>query len=455
MERITLDPGKTFQTIESFGASGAWWAQVAGGWQEPDEKSGLPKRERLAQLLFDKEKGLGLNCYRYNLGGGSAQSGKGEFSMPTRRTESFDTDGGYDWSRDANAVWMLRRAADYGVKDLVVFVNSPPERFTVNGMTHCSVPFKSNLSKERYPDFVRYCLDCVEHFRAEGIPVNLLSPVNEPVWKWTGGQEGCHYRPGQVRRLLRLFAAETEKRPALADLRLSGAENGDIRWFNKTYTRVMLGDKIICARVDGIDVHSYFLLPRSALLRRLCGSRLPFLRRYRRWLDRRFPGVPVRTSEWTHMKGGRDWGMDSALEQTKIMLEDLTVLNVSSWQNWIAVSDVDYCDGLLYMDTEARTFAPAKRYFAFGQFSKFIEPGSVRIAANAGEKLQAAAFKKGSRVAVVAVNFGEDPVEAALPADVKEIRLTSEAHALTAMPAAPVFVFPPKSVATIIIDREE
>jgi O-glycosyl hydrolase len=454
MERITLDPEKTFQTIESFGASGAWWAQVVGGWEEPDAESGLPKRERTAQLLFDKEKGIGLSCYRYNLGGGSAQSGKGEFSVPTRRTESFDTESGYDWSRDANAVWMLRRAAQYGVKDLVVFVNSPPERFTVNGMTHCDKPFRSNLAEKRYPDFVRYCLDCTAHFRAEGIPVRFLSPVNEPVWKWTGGQEGCHYRPRQVRRLLRLFADELDKRPDLSDLRLSGAENGDIRWFNKTYTRIILGDPKIRARAGAVDVHSYFLDPPSALLRRLCGDRLPYLRRFRRWLDRRFPGVPVRTSEWTHMQPGRDWGMDSALEQTKIMLEDLTILNVSSWQNWIAVSDVDYCDGLLYLDAETRTLAPAKRYYAFGQFSKFIEPGSVRIAADAGASLRAAAFKKGGSLAVVIANFGAEAVEAALPDRVRAIYVTSETLSLAPVPAETTFSFPPKSVTTILIAEE-
>ena len=38
--------------------SGAWWAQVIGGWDEIDEESGLPKRERISQLLFDKEKGI-------------------------------------------------------------------------------------------------------------------------------------------------------------------------------------------------------------------------------------------------------------------------------------------------------------------------------------------------------------------------------------------------------------
>ena len=324
MEQILIDPQKKYQTIESFGVSGAWWAQEIGGWEEPDEESGLPKRERIAELLFDREKGIGVSCYRYNLGAGSKQSGKGQYSPACRRAESFDCDGGaYDWRCDKNAVWMLRQAVNYGVSEIIFFVNSPPERFTKNGMAHGSKAFHSNLSRANYTNFVNYCLDCVAHFRAEGIPVRYLSPVNEPVWKWTGGQEGCHYRPHQVRTLFRLFANALEQRPDLVDLKLSGAENGDIRWFNKTYCRIMLGDKKIRARVDAIDTHSYCVTPQVGPLPSLIGDRLPFLKRYRRYLDRHFPDVPAKTSEWTHMKGGRDYGMDSALEQTRILMEDL------------------------------------------------------------------------------------------------------------------------------------
>ena len=456
MEKIKLDPKKTYQAFTTFGVSGAWWAQEIGSWTEEDAESGLPKRERIAELLFDKEKGIGVSCYRYNLGAGSKQSGKGTFSIPCRRAESFDCDGGgYDWSRDANALWVLRQAVKHGVDEVVFFVNSPPERFTKNGMAHCSEPFRYNLQKENYAAFANYCLDCVEHFKNEGIPVRYLSPVNEPVWKWTGGQEGCHYKPHQVRRLLRVFVQEMDKRPALASLKLSGAENGDIRWFNKTYCRIMLGDRIIRSRVDAIDTHSYFVNPPSALFTRLFGERLPFLKRYRRYLDRHFPGVPAKTSEWTHMQGGRDYGMDSALEQTKIMMEDLTILNVSSWQLWIAVSNVDYCDGLIYEFDDTRTFALTKRYFAFGNFSKFIEPGSVRFDVDAGPALQTVGFKKGDRQVVVAANRGDAEVKLRLPANVSEIYLTDETHDLSPMDAGTVFSFPAKSVTTIIITEKD
>ena len=453
MTTIVLHPEKRFQTFERFGVSGAWWAQVVGGWTEPDEESGLPKRERIAQLLFDKENGIGVRCYRYNLGGGSAASGKGDFSEPSRRAESFDTDGGYDWNRDANAVWMLRQAVSLGADEVIFFVNSPPERLTKNGMAHCGKPFHTNLAKKNYEAFAAYCLDCVEYFRAAGIPVRYLSPVNEPLWKWTGGQEGCHYRPSQVRHLLRVFADALDARPALKDLRLSAAENGDIRFYNKTYTRIVLGDSKIRNRVDAVDLHSYFVKPGFPLPSYFVDDRVPFLRRYRRWLDRRFPGVPVKTSEWTHMQPGRDYGMDSALEQTRVMLEDLCVLNVSAWQLWIAVSNVDYCDGLIYTDDDARTFELTKRYYAFGQFSKFIEPGSVRFAVDAGDELQCAGFSKGGRHVVVAANHNDYDVSAALPQTVKEIYLTSETHALTPVAPAERFVFPKKSVATLIFEE--
>ena len=451
MNELRFFPEERYQTFERFGVSGAWWAQVVGGWTETDPASGLPKRERIAELLFDREKGIGVRCYRYNLGGGSAKSGKGRIDRTSRRAESFDTDGGgYDWDRDANAVWILKEAVRRGVDEAILFVNSPPERWTRNGKTHQDRAGQTNLPKKNYRAFANYCLDCAEHFLGMGIPVRYLSPVNEPVWFWTGGQEGCHYRPLQVRRLLRVFASEMDRRPALRSLKLSAAENGDIRWFNKTYCRLLLKDPAIRAKLDAVDTHSYFVTP--DWLRPFAGDRLPFLRRYRRWMDRRFPGVPLKTSEWTHMQGGRDRGMDSALEQTKIMMEDLTVLNVVSWQLWIAVSDVDYCDGLIYIN-EDRTYELTKRYSAFGQFSKYIVPGSVRVRTEAGQGLTAVGFLSEDRLLAVVANPTDTAIALRLPAGAAEICITDEARDLMPVPAGEVLTLPAKSVATVIVEE--
>ena len=109
MAQMILYPNNKHQVFSTFGVSGAWWAQEVGGWNETDEKSGIPKNERIAQLLFDEKEGLGIKCYRYNLGGGSKFSGNGRYDNEQRKTESFDTDDyNYDWSRDKNAVEMMK-----------------------------------------------------------------------------------------------------------------------------------------------------------------------------------------------------------------------------------------------------------------------------------------------------------------------------------------------------------
>ena len=101
--------------FEGFGASGAWWAQEVGGWSHIDEKSSMEGRDRISQLLYSKDKGIGLRTYRYNIGAGSLHSGNGDIGNILRRTESFDAgEGKYDFTRDANAVYMMKKAAEDG-----------------------------------------------------------------------------------------------------------------------------------------------------------------------------------------------------------------------------------------------------------------------------------------------------------------------------------------------------
>lgn len=199
--KINIDKNKKYQIFEGFGASGAWWAQLVGGWDNIDPESGMAVRDRISQLLHSKTEGIGLRTYRYNIGGGSAESGKGNYPDFDRRAECFETsEGKYDFSKDANAVYMMKQAVKDGADEIVLFVNSPIERLTKNGMAHLdeNKAFHTNLSKENYLPFAKYCLDVTEHFVEEGLPVKYLSPVNEPLWKWTGGQEGCHYKPWQA-----------------------------------------------------------------------------------------------------------------------------------------------------------------------------------------------------------------------------------------------------------------
>ncbi len=48
---INVDTNKEYQAFEGIGASGAWWAQLVGGWEHIDPISEMPVRDRIAQLL--------------------------------------------------------------------------------------------------------------------------------------------------------------------------------------------------------------------------------------------------------------------------------------------------------------------------------------------------------------------------------------------------------------------
>nr|MBP7228139.1 hypothetical protein [Longilinea sp.] len=60
MTTITINPQVDYQTIEGFGASTAWWAQVVGGWED--------ERQQIVHWLFDSESGVGVMIVRDNLG---------------------------------------------------------------------------------------------------------------------------------------------------------------------------------------------------------------------------------------------------------------------------------------------------------------------------------------------------------------------------------------------------
>jgi hypothetical protein len=147
-------------------------------------------RDRISELLHSKEHGIGLDIYRYNIGGGSQNSGRGDFWTRMRRAETFEVaEGQYDRSRDANAVYMMKQAVKDGAGEVILFCNTPPERLTINGKSHLDKNFRPNIKKRDCPASAAMC----GHrgaFCGEGVPLRYVSPVNE-AWKWTGGQEGC------------------------------------------------------------------------------------------------------------------------------------------------------------------------------------------------------------------------------------------------------------------------
>jgi hypothetical protein len=52
-----------------------------GGWDQPYGDDTVPVREQIAKWLYSRDEGIGLTIYRYNVGAGSADSGKGVLTV--------------------------------------------------------------------------------------------------------------------------------------------------------------------------------------------------------------------------------------------------------------------------------------------------------------------------------------------------------------------------------------
>ena len=365
---ITIDENKTYQTIESFGTSGCWWSQYVGGFTKTPYDDGVESRDAIATLLFDREKGIGLTCYRFNLGAGSVEANNGNFTDVHRRAQNFlDENGNYDFTKDANAVWFLHKAVELGVDEVVLFCNSPLVTLTDNGMAHMTEGgSRTNLSPEKYPEFAKYCMDVAEHFVEEGVPVKFISPINEPQWDWYGSQEGCHYAPEEIPGVYLAFLDELEKRPALSGVKLSGPESGEWKGQAKSYTSALLNNERLSEHFDTIDNHSYW----SSSMDKMT---------FKTWMDMKYPEVKLRTSEWCEMVNGSDVTMDSAYHIAQEIANDLRILDVVSWQNWVGVAPGGYRDGLIYIDEKTQKFRALKRLYSFGNYSRYVRPGYTRV----------------------------------------------------------------------------
>jgi len=438
---IKIDPGETYQTIEGFGASAAWWAQDVGGWEDE-------KRNHIVELLFDRETGIGLTIYRYNIGAGIA----GNIQDPWRTAQTFEVSPGlYAWSRDANALWVMKAALAQGAEQFVAFVNSPPARMTVSGLTTGEKDGLSNLRPDMYEAFAQYMVDIVHHLReGEGIPIGYISPVNEPQWGWSynNGQEGCHYGPQEVLEVTRALLHAIDA--SGMDVKVSVFESGQWKG-SQVYIDALLKDPEVGPRLPHLAIHSYWSKAED---------KTPIVN----FLNRNLPGTNIWQTEWTEMKDGRDTGMDSALVLANTVQEDLSIAGVTSWQYWIAVSQYFYHDGLIYVNQSSHAVIETKRLWALGNFSRYVRPGDVRIGAETGTSdLSVSAYQSPntSQIVVVIINNGTKAGSAGvngIPADLRQVGQyeTSAQNSLTEVLSGTIptaFTFPAQSVTTLVFTK--
>jgi hypothetical protein len=176
--------------------------------------------------------------------------------------------------------------------------------------------------------------------------------------------------------------------------------------------------------------------------------------------------------------GRRDLGMETALYVARIIHHDLTLTHARSWQWWTAITQVDYKDGLVYLDDGSDgdsgrmgsqvesllhdgVVRESKLLWTLGNYSRFVRPGMVRVkcdiepAQSPVDGLLASAYQgPDGPLVVVVVNLSDDEALCNLGWDRQAaVYTTSEASSLdrSKQPATGITI-PARAVATVCLD---
>lgn len=443
--------------FEGWGTSLCWWANRVGYDETLTAKA--------AELFFG-DTGLDMNIGRYNIGGGDLVGERTDealagmdaavldaFLHPAHITRSdsavpgyavdvtaiviteekplswyeenfarADAECGYawnyNWDADANQMAVLLAAAKASGEDFLAeaFSNSPPYFMTVSG---CSSGAKvggwNNLRWNSYNAFAAYMADVIEHWHQEGvITFQSVSPMNEPYTDyWSANsnkQEGCHFNQGDAQSTI-LVALNKELQAKGIDIILCGTDETSIDVAITSYNKLTDEAK---AAITRIDAHTYGGSKREKL------SELAAQEGKNLWMSE---------VDGSFVEGTNAGEMGAALGFAKRVMLDLNELKASAWIMWNAIdmhvdsvwadkSSVDYADwasfdskskfgggfwGIAVADHDAKEIALTKKYYAYGQFSRYIRPGYAIIGSD-NEDVLVAYDPKGKKAVIVAMN---------------------------------------------------
>ncbi|OWA37449.1 hypothetical protein B9G55_05180 [Saccharibacillus sp. O16] len=461
---IEIDPSIHAQTFEGWGTSLAWWANVLGGWSEA-------KQQEIINKLYDADQGLGMTIARYNIGG--TRNADDPYLDYGKAILSYQNeDGSWDWSRDARQRAILQKIHQTAENPIFeAFSNCPPWWMTgsydesspnsAEGCTTGGIDGGDNLREGREKEFAQYLVDVLLHFREEwGITFRTLAPFNEPVagwWKYRiTRQEGAQILPPQQEKVIH-EAFDALRHAGLHETNVSASDESFVEMAHTTWNAFSAETKALISQVNTHTYNDFSYDPTPFLeAMKADGKKL--------WMSE----VGLENGEHPTVD---PQAMSGAIRLAQGITKDLKMMQAEAWVYWQAVESNVSTWGLIFApfeqnDAESYTFY--KQYYALGNYSRFIRPGSIVIA-NSGAQSLAALSPSSERVVIVTYN--DDPSESATyqyqvssltihdtPVQIQVYRTSAEENLAQLEPlllekGSFTASVPPCSITTYIIDR--
>ena len=401
--------------FQGWGTSLCWWANRIG---YSDTLA-----QQAAELLFDPENGLGMNIARYNIGGGDDPSHqhitRTDSMMPGFWTQDEATGvHTFDGTKDENQRNVLLRCMQVCGSSFIAeaFSNSPPYYMTESGCSSGAVSAgANNLREDQVEAFAEYLAQVVLYYREHyGVTFQSISPMNEPntaYWSaFSPKQEGCHVDPGESQSAILLATHKALEAKGLGDILLAGTDETSTSMAISSFSKLSDEAKAVLSR---IDTHTYKVgkLEQLQTLAVDNGKNL--------WMSE---------VDGDGTLGKNSGEMGAGLWLANKMISDIQGLMPSAWILWQGIDnhissegymgnqDFGMPDlsrgywGLTVVDHDHETIHLTKKYYAFGQLSRYIRPGYSIINTEA-QGILAAYSAEEQKLVIVAINTDETELQ--------------------------------------------
>lgn len=379
----TINGSQEYQVIDGLGVCGAFHQ---GHHIETLKTPGL--RDKIMDLLFSKENGLGISILRNIVGDSGTWGNENDGPIPSIEPEK----GIFDFTGD-DQLWFMQEAQKRGCSRIISTVWSPPAWMKTNGSV-----VGGSLKAASYQDFAEYLAAYVKGYKEHhGIEISAISPANEPDLLtpyssciWTGDQ----YADFLKNYLKPEFERQKINARVIAPELIEFSETGIKGHRGLGYVSLFEDDEAMNA-VDIIGTHFYESTTFD-----------PLKEEYRR-------GKPLWMTEYCELVPGidniTDFGMRSGLTIAKSIHHLFTTVEGNAYiYFWASMAQGKGGNGaLLYLNLDKEIYAVCKRAYTLGNYSKFIQPGAVRlgITENPAENVSCSAFRNtDGRIIIVAIN---------------------------------------------------
>lgn len=255
--------------------------------------------------------------------------------------------------------------------------------------------------------FAEYIANVTEYINnVLNIKVSSVSPMNEPntdYWKhFSEKQEGCHYDCGESQNRIILETAKAIKNKGLNHIQIVASDETST---DKQLEEYLNYTDEVKAVIDRISTHTYGT-EKIAELGKL--------------MKEENRNIWMSETDWSDTAGKKAGEMGAALWLAKKIIFDINNLSPSAWVIWLTIDHHKSKDGYLgnkdsgfpstkkgywglaFAEHDKKEIVLTKKYYAMGQFSKFIRPGDTIIHCN--DNTLAAFNSKTKEVKIVCVN---------------------------------------------------